>query len=86
MLKRFQAVMEWTGSIRVDNFSYAWLGLDAPRSNSSLTIPVTNVQITPTRSIYVMTAGPMNLTVTFLSPIEVNVPQWLLLCDYSCSA
>ena len=77
--------MEWTGSIRVDNISYSWLGVDAPRSDPNFTIPVTNVQITPTRSIYVMTAGPMNITVTFLSPIEVSIlPRRLLLYDRSC--
>ena len=76
--------MGWAGSIRVDNVSYSWLGADAPRSDLNFTIPVTNVQITPTRSIYVMTAGPMNITVTFLSPIEVSVsPQRLLLYNYS---
>ena len=32
----------------------------------------TNVQITPTRSIFVMQAGPMNITITFLSPVEVR--------------
>ena len=32
----------------------------------------TNVQLTPTRSIFVMQAGPMNITITFLSPVEVR--------------
>ena len=37
---------------------------------------VTNVQITPTRSIYTMKAGPVGLTVTFLSPVEVRLSVW----------
>ena len=40
-------------------------GSDAPAN-------VISVQITPTRTIFVMEAGPMNVTVTFLSPIEVR--------------
>ena len=77
--------MEWAGSIRVDNISYSWLGVNAPRTNPNLTLPVTNVQITPTRSIYVMTAGPMNITVTFLSPIEVShiLPWQFVVHDFS---
>ena len=74
MKTTFQESMEWTGSIRVDNISYSWLGLNAPRTNPTLVIHPTNMQVTPTRSIYVMTAGPMNVTVTFLSPIEVSIP------------
>ena len=64
--------MGWAGKIRVDNTSYAWLGNDTAQSGLNVST-VTNVQITPTRSIYVMRAGPMNVTVTFLSPIEVSI-------------
>ena len=31
------------------------------------------VQFTSTQSIFVMTAGPVDLTVTFLSPVEVSI-------------
>ena len=61
--------MGWAGKIRVDGQAYAWMGNDRIPANQST---VTNVQFTPTRSIYVMTAGPMNITITFLSPIEVS--------------
>ncbi|KAH9942459.1 uncharacterized protein BXZ73DRAFT_88030 [Epithele typhae] len=66
----FQAtggIYGWAGKIRVDGTAYAWLGADRIPANQSI---VNNVQITPTRTIYVMQAGPMNVTVTFLSPIE----------------
>ena len=43
---------------------------------------ITNIQFTPTRTIYVMTAGPLNLTVTFLSPIEVNFLSRLRIISY----
>ena len=76
--------MGWSGSIRVDNISYSWLGAGAPQSNPNVTTPVTNVQITPTRSIYVMTAGPMNVTVTFLSPIEVSSSATSVLQIFTC--
>ena len=53
--------------------SYSWMGDDGVvQQNVS---KITNIQFTPTRTIYVMTAGPMNLTVTFLSPIEVSFPS-----------
>ena len=47
---------------------YSWMGHDA----DSPTANITGLQITPTRTIYEMVVGPMNLTVTFLSPIEVS--------------
>lgn len=39
--------------------------------SAPLSATVTDMQITPTRSIFTMHAGLMNLTITFLSPIEV---------------
>ncbi|KAI0335016.1 DUF1793-domain-containing protein [Cubamyces sp. BRFM 1775] len=68
-----QSIMGWAGKIRVDGQTYAWLGDDY---GPPFVANVTNVQITPTRSIFVMQAGPMNVTVTFLSPIEAS--DWVL--------
>ncbi|KAI0368348.1 DUF1793-domain-containing protein [Pilatotrama ljubarskyi] len=68
-----QAIMGWAGKIRVDGQTYSWMGDDY---GPPFTANVTNVQITPTRSIFVMQAGPMNITVTFLSPIEPS--DWVL--------
>ena len=64
--------MGWVGKIRVDGISYAWLGADDVQSGPNISV-VTNVQITPTRSIFMMKAGPMNVNVTFLSPVEVRL-------------
>ena len=65
-----QAGLGWQGIVMVDGVSYSWMGDDVvTQQNISR---VTNIQITPTRTIYVMSAGPLNLTVTFLSPIEVS--------------
>ncbi|EIW62884.1 DUF1793-domain-containing protein [Trametes versicolor FP-101664 SS1] len=60
-------ILGWSGKIRVDGSTYNWMGGDVGPPNSG---NVTNVQITPTRSIFTMQAGPMNVTVTYLSPIE----------------
>ncbi|TFK89099.1 DUF1793-domain-containing protein [Polyporus arcularius HHB13444] len=62
-----QSIMGWSGKIRVDQTTYVWMGQDGIGNGSAV---VTDVQITPTRSIFVMQAGPMNLTINFLSPIE----------------
>ena len=59
--------MGWSGKIRVNGTTYKWLGQD----NTGIAANVTNIQITPTRTIFVMRAGPMNVTVTFLTPVEV---------------
>ena len=57
------------------------MGMD-PSESSKMT-NITNIQITPTRTIFVMRVGPMNITVTFLSPIEVrsSVVEWYGLCS-----
>ncbi|PIL35879.1 hypothetical protein GSI_01539 [Ganoderma sinense ZZ0214-1] len=62
------SVMGWAGKIRVNGTTYKWLGMDGSGTPAN----VTNVQVTPTRTIFVMQAGPMNVTITFLSPIEPN--------------
>lgn len=60
----------WAGLIRIDGQSYRWLGgNDIPDSTSC---NLTARQTTPTRTILQYEAGPMNLTVTYLSPIEVR--------------
>lgn len=58
----------WTGYIRVDNFTYQWLGDNATVHSASLD----SFHITPTRTIFNLKAGPMNLNITFLTPIEVG--------------
>ncbi|KAI0633522.1 hypothetical protein C8Q77DRAFT_1217900 [Trametes polyzona] len=61
----------WVGKIKVDGKTFSWMGGD-----EALNANVTKIQITPTRSIFVMRAGRMNITVTFLSPIEPS--DWVL--------
>ncbi|KAL7281458.1 hypothetical protein ACG7TL_004773 [Trametes sanguinea] len=68
-----QSIMGWSGKIRVDGQTFAWMGADQAPPNVT---NVTNVQLTPTRTIFTMQAGPMNVTITFLSPIEPS--DWVL--------
>ncbi len=56
----------------MDEVTYSWMGDDGIWNSTAI---VVDIQITPTRSIFVMQAGPMNVTVTYLSPIEVRLPQ-----------
>ena len=65
----------WGGRIRIDGDEgdYTWMG---PSTNST-PAKVNGIQITPTKSVYNMTAGPVDLTVTFLSPIEVSLDNYL---------
>ncbi|PCH42735.1 hypothetical protein WOLCODRAFT_152776 [Wolfiporia cocos MD-104 SS10] len=58
----------WAGHIKVDNTTYRWLGGDPGDSTANLT----SVQVTLTRTIYYVTAGTMDLRITFLSPIETS--------------
>ncbi|KAE9394302.1 hypothetical protein BT96DRAFT_886621, partial [Gymnopus androsaceus JB14] len=64
----------WSGLLRVDDVPYEWLG-SAVEGGLNLTSKVTvatleDITITPTRTVLSLTAGPMNINVTFLSPIE----------------
>ncbi|CCM05442.1 uncharacterized protein FIBRA_07661 [Fibroporia radiculosa] len=56
----------WTGHIRVDDETYRWLGDDNYASAGNLI----SIEVTPTRTIYNVQAGLMDVTITFLSPIE----------------
>ncbi|KAJ7195913.1 hypothetical protein GGX14DRAFT_674126 [Mycena pura] len=59
-------ILGWTGYIKVDDVAWHWLGDPGP-GNASTWLSTT---ITPTRTIFAIQAGPMQLNVTFLSPVE----------------
>ncbi|KAF7378302.1 hypothetical protein MSAN_00255600 [Mycena sanguinolenta] len=61
-----QHILGWAGYIKVDGLTYHWLGSPVP-GNASTWI---ETQVTPTQTILTVQAGPMQLNVTFLSPIE----------------
>ena len=56
--------------IRIDDITYSWLSRD--EKDLTKFANVTNIRITPIQSIFSMVTGLMNLTVTFLSPVEVS--------------
>ncbi|TFY64799.1 hypothetical protein EVJ58_g2384 [Rhodofomes roseus] len=66
------SVLGWVGLIRVDGNTYRWLGnnFDLTGSVGAAGCNVTYTEVTPTRTIQTVQAGPVNLTLTFLSPIE----------------
>ncbi|KAJ7662636.1 hypothetical protein DFH06DRAFT_1042656 [Mycena polygramma] len=61
-----QHILGWAGYIKVDGQTWHWLGSPVP-GNASTWLAT---QVTPTRTILTVQAGPMQLNVTFLSPIE----------------
>ncbi|KAJ7904642.1 hypothetical protein B0H14DRAFT_3079482 [Mycena olivaceomarginata] len=59
----------WAGFIKVDGTAYSFLGdprISAPFQKATQK----SMQFTSTQSIFVMSAGAVDLTVTFLSPVE----------------
>ncbi|KLO10456.1 DUF1793-domain-containing protein [Schizopora paradoxa] len=60
----------WYCSVQVDGVPYRLMGGDTtPVSNTSMSF---SVQITPTRTIMEVQTGPVNTTMTFLSPITAT--------------
>ena len=73
----------WTVFVRVDGLTYWFLGFETGTGN--VTVPsgvpttatggavnFTNVVVTPTQTVIVAQAGPMQVNLTFLNPIEVR--------------
>ncbi|KAG8722947.1 hypothetical protein FRC09_005472 [Ceratobasidium sp. 395] len=58
----------WAGYVRVDGKVYTILG--APNVPGPTLANQKSMQFTATKSIFVMSAGPIDVTVTFLSPVE----------------
>ena len=72
MCKSNVGILGWAGHIRVDNnITYKWLGDAGSPGGLAFTV-LTNIQVTPTRTIMNITAGPIDLSVTYFSPIEVR--------------
>ncbi|CCM03143.1 uncharacterized protein FIBRA_05265 [Fibroporia radiculosa] len=60
----------WAGYINVDGVSYNFLGdPGVPNTNAQKAVQTSSV-FTSTQSIFTLTAGPVDLTATFLSPVE----------------
>jgi hypothetical protein len=64
------SILGWAGFVKVDDKAYSFLG--APVVDGSLFTKAVqkSATFTATQSIFVLTAGPVDITVTFLSPVE----------------
>ncbi|KAH7929420.1 DUF1793-domain-containing protein [Leucogyrophana mollusca] len=62
------STLGWAGYVRVDNTTYTFMG--APTVAGAEAATQKSVEFTSTQSIFVMTAGPVDLTANFLSPVE----------------
>jgi hypothetical protein len=67
----FQA-LGWVVFVRIDGLTYTFLG-DFPSSALNGTANVTDTVITPTQTVVAAQAGPMQVNLTFLNPIEVRI-------------
>ncbi|KAJ3475247.1 hypothetical protein NLI96_g11958 [Meripilus lineatus] len=63
----------WSGLVTIDGVTWSWLGAANDGLNVHNAI-IKSSTITPTRTIYVYETESMDLTVTFLSPIEASDP------------
>jgi hypothetical protein len=59
--------------VRIDGSTYAFLG-NVPGGSARVngTVNVTDTVITPTQTVVAAQAGPMQVNLTFLNPIEVR--------------
>jgi hypothetical protein len=60
------------GIIRVDGAPYVFMGDPRVDGNPIQLVTQKDLTVTPTQSIYTLQAGPVTLTLTFLSPVEAN--------------
>ncbi|KAG9073509.1 hypothetical protein FS749_015070 [Ceratobasidium sp. UAMH 11750] len=61
-------ILGWTCYAKVDNLTYNVIG--APGSRASSVVNQTSTQFTATQTVIISRAGPIDLTVTFLSPLD----------------
>ncbi|KAF7355439.1 DUF1793-domain-containing protein [Mycena sanguinolenta] len=65
-------IVGWAGFVKVDGTPYVFLGAPSVPSVTFSKAVQKSSQFTSTQSIFVLSAGPVDLTVTFLSPVEPN--------------
>ncbi|KZT12530.1 DUF1793-domain-containing protein [Laetiporus sulphureus 93-53] len=63
-------ILGWAGFVNVDGTSYNFLGVPAVADTSFGKSTQQSLIMTATKSEFVMTAGAVDLTITFLTPIE----------------
>jgi hypothetical protein len=65
-------ILGWSVLIRVDGLTYSFLGNVLPNLYNG-TANFTSIAITPTQTVLTARAGPMQVNLTFLNPIEVRI-------------
>ncbi|KAJ7671625.1 hypothetical protein DFH06DRAFT_1320412 [Mycena polygramma] len=60
----------WAGLVNVDGTTYSFLGNPVVPGSTFTKATQTSAKFTSTQSTFVLTAGPIELTVNFLSPVE----------------
>ena len=75
-------ILGWVVLVRIDGLTYSFLG-DEPALNG--TVNVTDTFITPTQTVVAAQAGPMQVNLTFLNPIEVRIHLLALLASLTHS-
>ncbi|KAI0036801.1 hypothetical protein K488DRAFT_81789 [Vararia minispora EC-137] len=63
------SILGWAGYVTVDGKAYTYLGLPGGVTGSTNAVQK-SMSFTATQSTFVLTAGPVDITVTFLSPVE----------------
>ncbi|KIY74089.1 DUF1793-domain-containing protein [Cylindrobasidium torrendii FP15055 ss-10] len=66
------SILGWAGFAKVDGTSYSFLGAANVDGQSFEKAVQTSFEFTSTQSTFVLTAGPVDLEVSFLSPVEPN--------------
>ncbi|KAF7352677.1 DUF1793-domain-containing protein [Mycena venus] len=64
------STLGWAGFVKVDGTSYVFLGTPAVSGTTFSKAVQKSSKFTSTQSIFVLSAGPVDITVTFLSPVE----------------
>ncbi|KAL0573007.1 hypothetical protein V5O48_008953 [Marasmius crinis-equi] len=60
----------WAGFVKVDGTAYSWLGTPSVPGATFNKATQKSFTFTATQSTFVLSAGPVDLTVNFLSPVE----------------
>ncbi|KAG6869300.1 hypothetical protein C0993_000053 [Termitomyces sp. T159_Od127] len=63
-------ILGWAGLVKVDGTAYSFLGTPNVPGATYIKATQRSLQFTTTQSIFVLSAGPIDITVTFLSPVE----------------
>ncbi|KAF8917882.1 hypothetical protein CPB85DRAFT_1558569, partial [Mucidula mucida] len=66
------SILGWAGFVKVDGTAYSFLGVPSVSGASFQKAVQTDFEFTATQSNFKLTAGPVDLTVSFLSPVEAN--------------